>query len=296
MRRMIGAALAMMVLLACGCGSSAAVDEGSIASSATSTPAPPATPPQTQPPATSGGGEPQIHYQIWLQRGAMLWPVTRSGPQTVAVGRAAMQALLAGPTRLERRHGVGTVIPAGTALLGLTLSRGTATVDLSSAYQSGGGTLSMTVRLAQVVYTLTQFSTVKRVDFALDGRPVTVFSNEGIVLDKPQTRSDYESVLPVIAVASPGFGQTLSSPVTVSGLANVFEANVSVELLDAGGALLTKGVTTATCGTGCWGSYSLRLTYTVSTRQRGTLVVHDDDAAGMGSYPHEVRIPVVLTP
>jgi hypothetical protein len=100
----------------------------------------------------------------------------------------------------------------------------------------------------------------------------------------------------VIAVASPGFGQTLNSPVTVSGLANVFEANVSVELLDASGALLTKGVTTATCGTGCWGSYSLRLSYTVSARQRGTLVVHDDDAAGTGSYPHELRIPVVLTP
>jgi germination protein M len=233
---------------------------------------------------------------VWLQRGARLWPVTRSGPRTVAVGRAAMQALLAGPTRQERRHGVGTVIPAGTTLLGLTLDHGTATVDLSSDYQAGGGALSMTVRLAQVVYTLTQFPTVKRVDFALDGRPVTVFSNEGIVLDRPQTRSDYESVLPVIAVASPGFGQTLHSPVTVSGLANVFEANVSVELLDAHGTLLTKGVTTATCGTGCWGSYSLRLSYSVATRQQGTLVVHDDDAAGMGSYPHELRIPVVLTP
>jgi germination protein M len=294
MRRVVGAALAMVMLLACGCGSSAAVDEGTIASSATSTPSQPASQPQNQPPPATGG--PQIHYQVWLQRGARLWPVTRSGPRTVAVGRAAMQALLAGPTRQERRHGVGTVIPAGTTLLGLTLDHGTATVDLSSDYQAGGGALSMTVRLAQVVYTLTQFPTVKRVDFALDGRPVTVFSNEGIVLDRPQTRSDYESVLPVIAVASPGFGQTLHSPVTVSGLANVFEANVSVELLDAHGTLLTKGVTTATCGTGCWGSYSLRLSYSVATRQQGTLVVHDDDAAGMGSYPHELRIPVVLTP
>src|SRR2546428_4196 len=64
-----------------------------------------------------------------------------------------------------------------------------------------------------------------------DGEPVTVFSGEGIVLDRPQTRHDYEDLLPVIAVAAPGFDQEVASPVKVSGLANVFEANVSVEVL-----------------------------------------------------------------
>jgi N-acetylneuraminic acid mutarotase len=52
----------------------------------------------------------------------------------------------------------------------------------------------MQMRLGQVVYTLTQFQTVKRVRFALDGAPVNVFSSEGIVLDHPVGRSDYQNL------------------------------------------------------------------------------------------------------
>jgi hypothetical protein len=36
--------------------------------------------------------------------------------------------------------------------------------------------------------------------------------------------------------------------------------------------------------------------YKVDHEQPGTIVVHDDDAAGTGTPPHQVRIPVVLTP
>jgi germination protein M len=276
-----------LVLIASACGSGAPVVEGTVSDIVSS--------PGTSTPPSTGGG-PTITYQVWFQRGETLWPVMRTGPRTRAVGAAAMTALLAGPTPTERSHGVGSIVPRDTRLLGLSVARGTATVDLSSEYQSGGGSLSVTMRLAQVVYTLTQFSTVRRVAFELDGRPVTVFSGEGLVLDRPQTRRDYRNLLPVIAVASPGFGQQVRSPVTVSGLANVFEANVSVEILDAGGRVLAKDFTTASCGTGCWGTYSLDLAYHVGERQRGTVVVHDDDAAGTGTYPHEERIPVVLMP
>jgi hypothetical protein len=34
----------------------------------------------------------------------------------------------------------------------------------------------------------------------------------------------------------------------------------------------------------------------VSREQRGTIVVHDDDAAGTGTPPHVARVPVVLVP
>ena len=86
------------------------------------------------------------------------------------------------------------------------------------------------------------------------------------------------------------------APVTVTGLSNVFEANVTVELLDAAGKVIAQDFTTATCGTGCWGSYELQLPFTVSSRQQGTVVVHDDDAEGSGTPPHEERIPVILLP
>ena len=71
-----------------------------------------------------------------------------------------MEDLLAGPNPLEARAGVTTVIPAGTRLLGLTISKGVATVDLSSEFESGGGSASMFARLAQVACTLDQFPTL----------------------------------------------------------------------------------------------------------------------------------------
>jgi hypothetical protein len=281
-----------LALLAAGCGSSGAVGEGHV-SDLVSTPT---TGAGTTTLVSDGAGAAQMPLRIWLTSGETVWPVTRMVPKTDGVGTAAMNAMLSGATQTEASNGIGSTVPADTHLLGLSISGGTATVDLSNEYEAGGGTLSMTMRLAQVVFTLTEFPTVKRVAFELDGKAVTVFSGEGIILDRPQTRKDYEGMTPIIAVATPGYGEIVSSPAKVSGIANVFEANVSVEILDANGKLLAKDFTTATCGTGCWGGYTLDLAYQVSSRQKGTIVVHDDDAEGSGTYPHEVRIPVVLTP
>ena len=281
-----------LALLAAGCGSSGAVGEGHV-SDLVSTPT---TGTATTTLVGDGAGTAQMPLRVWLTSGEKVWPVTRMVPKTDGVGTAAMNAMLSGPTQTEATNGIGSTVPADTHLLGLSISGGTATVDLSNEYEAGGGTLSMTMRLAQVVFTLTEFPTVKRVAFELDGKAVTVFSGEGIILDRPQTRKDYEGMTPIIAVATPGYGEIVSSPAKVSGIANVFEANVSVEILDANGKLLAKDFTTATCGTGCWGDYTLDLPYQVSSRQKGTIVVHDDDAEGSGTYPHEVRIPVVLTP
>jgi germination protein M len=306
MRRLAMASM-MLAALTVGCGSGGAQGEGKVTDVVTppaspgTTTAPVAT---TSPTASTSPTTPTtttptagtMTFQVWLVRRESLWPVMRTAPKSPAVATAAVNALIAGPTDRERRYGIGSIVPMGTKLLGISIANSTATVDLSSEYASGGGSLSMTLRLAEVVYTVTQFPTVTRVAFQLDGKPVTVFSGEGLVLDRPQTRADYRDALPVIAVETPGFVQTAPSPIDVRGLANVFEANVTVELLDASGHVLARTVTLASCGTGCWGTFTAKLPYHVSQRQHGTVVVHDDDAAGTGTYPHEVRIPVLLTP
>jgi hypothetical protein len=125
---------------------------------------------------------------------------------------------------------------------------------------------------------------------------VNVFSGEGIVLDHPVGRKDYEDLLPVIAVDEPAAGARVSSPVQVSGSANVFEANVTVKVLDANGNVVGKTFTMATCGTGCRGTYAVPVTFKIDREQPGTIVVSDDDAAGTGTPPHQVRIEVVLVP
>jgi hypothetical protein len=123
-----------------------------------------------------------------------------------------------------------------------------------------------------------------------------VLGGEGIVIDHPLTCRDYRDLLPAVLVTSPAIGQAVSNPVTVSGSANVFEANVTVEVADSSGRLVGSKFTTATCGSGCRGTFTVTVPYEVRAAQRGEIVIHDDDAAGAGHPPHEVRIPVVLEP
>ena len=293
-------------LAAAGCGQEEAVPVGAVSTEIPANQTVTSSETQTMPPPTETGSGTStdsgsdaasgVLYQVWLVRGESLFVTWRERAGTRRVGTAAMEDLLAGPTPLEARAGVTTVIPAGTRLLGLTVSKGVATVDLSSEFESGGGSASMFARLAQVACTLDQFPTVRGVSFELDGQPVDVFSGEGIVLDHPVRCRDYQDLLPVILVEHPSIGQRVESGITVSGSANVFEANVTVRVLDAGGTELSRGFTTATCGTGCRGTFSMDVDFEVTHEQAGTIVIADDDAAGTGTPPHEVRIPVTLMP
>ena len=156
-----------------------------------------------------------------------LVPVLRTVPKSPATATAAMKALLAGPSAKERSAGlpIKTLLPAGTKLLGIEISGGLATVDLSAEFASLSpddasdlGSYSLHGRLAQVVYTLTQFTTVDRVNFKLDGKRVKVMfgmadpdgSSEAIVLDKPVTRATYrDHYLPVVFVDRPAWGAAL---------------------------------------------------------------------------------------
>jgi len=227
---------------------------------------------------------------------AGLVPVLRIVPKTAAVGTAAMNALLKGPDpAVARESTMTTAIPDGTRLVGLAIKSGVATVDLSTEFDSGGGSASLNDRLAQVVYTLTQFSTVRSVVFQIEGRTVTVFGSEGIVLDGPVGRADYTAQLPAIFVDRPAFGAALSNPGEVSGNANVFEAAFRVAILDGSGASIVDQQAMATCGTGCRGTFDVSLHYTVAKAQWGTLRVYDRSAKD--GTPQDTRdYPVWLTP
>jgi hypothetical protein len=132
---------------------------------------------------------------VYLLRGERLAPSAR--PVSVpAVASSSLRALLGGPTRAERAAGLATAIPAGTRLRSVRIDDGTATVDLSGRFASGGGSLSMAARLAQVTYTLTQFPSVRRVVYRLDGKRITALGGEGLDVSRPQTRALYETARP----------------------------------------------------------------------------------------------------
>jgi hypothetical protein len=220
-----------------------------------------------------------------------LVPTLQVVPETQAVARAAMEELLAG----NLAEGVSSAIPSGTRLLGLSIRDGIATVDLSQEFETGGGSASSFYRLGQVVYTLTQFSTVGAVLFQVEGRTVTTFGPEGIVLDGPQARADFEDLLPSVFVDRPAFGAAIGNPARVAGNANVFEASFMITILDGSGRVLAEGPAMATCGTGCRGTFDATVPYSVGSAQWGTLRVWVSSARD--GLPEDVReYPVWLTP
>jgi len=221
--------------------------------------------------------------------------VLREVPKSTTPATAAINALLSGPSADERGHQITSAMPDGSKLLGLTIKNGLATINLSSEFESAGGSASIHNRLGQVVYTLTQFSTVHSVAFQIEGRTVSVFGVEGVALDGPVGRADYLDQLPAIFVDRPAFGAAIGNPARVAGSADVFEAAFRVTILDGGGRTLVDQQVMATCGSGCRGTFDVTLGYDVPKAQWGTLRAWDGSAKD--GTPENVReYPVWLTP
>jgi germination protein M len=264
---------ATFVALVAACG-----DGGSSPASATPTPSATAAPSPSATPTDPGSPAPTAEPtpgQISLKAYFLLFgnvdgptplvPVHREVDRTVAVARAAMEQLLAGPTEDERAHDlrvgtIGTQIPEGTRLLGLDVADGIATVDLSGEFASGDidgdERESWATRLAQVTFTLTQFPTVESVRFLVDGKPgKAIEGHEGSPIDLA-TRSAYTDQLPGIFIDEPAWGGALADPLIISGIAQVssagpphFEAVLAVRTTDE---ILAQQTVRADCDAGCW--------------------------------------------
>jgi hypothetical protein len=193
----------------------------------------------------------------------------------------------------EKAAGLVTMIPTGTKLRGVRISGTVATVDLSAAFASGGGSLSMTDRLAQVVYTATQFSGVHAVSLQLDGKPIKVLGGEGIIVDHPRTRKSCEGETPAILIDEPPWRGTLRAGHAVSGTADVFEAMFRIEIRDSSGALVFSKSVKATSGTGTRGTWSITPTLTGAVGGVGSIRVYEPSAKD-GSPVHVVKVPVTI--
>jgi spore germination protein GerM len=233
-----------------------------------------------------------VSFEVWFAQGRRLAPAVATVEATPRVGSAALETLLAGPPEGGE---LTTEIPEDTRVNSLDIERGTATVDLSSSFESGSGVPSMGMRLGQLTFTLTQFPTVKRVALELDGEPVDTFSNAGLVIEKPLKRTDFEDISPAIVVSRPLTESEVSSPVMISGTANVFEANVSIRVVTAGGDVLAKTFTTATCGTGCRGTFSKRVEVDVEEPTEATIEVYEESAE-TGRPVNKIEVPVTILP
>lgn len=235
-------------------------------------------PTSTIPPSSTTQPAARTSLMVYFLRSGKIDVAHRTVAATIRLATVAMTELLAGPSGDDQAAGLATAVPMGTRLLGINIASGVATVDLSGTFASGGGSLSMTGRLAQVTYTLTQFPTVRGVVFHLDGRSVTAFGGEGIVLDHPATRADFESLTPAILLEYPGRGWAVQSPLRIAGTANVFEAQFQAEISDSNGRIVAQQTIHATSGTGARGTFDTSISFPASASGPATVTVFDTSA------------------
>jgi hypothetical protein len=297
MKRLIAMA-ATLAALTTACAESGAQPLGPAPSNESHSPSPSSsTSPTSSPTSPSPSPSPvptrSMTYEVWFNYDGYLFLSHRTEPFVPAVGSVSVEAVLAGPSNAESAAEVNSAIAPGTDLLSLLIDHGVATVNLSEAFTSEETPAIAVGSLSQIVYTLTQFDSIDGVRFEVNGTPLTNFG--GYELDGAQRRASFADQLPAILVQSPRIGQRVSSPVTISGSADVFEAVVSIAILDEHGRTVASAFTMATCGTGCRGSYTTDVRYDVGTQQPGTIRVYEVSAKD-GSPMHVVEIPVVLTP
>lgn len=225
------------------------------------------------------------HFTLYYLDGEYLRATPTLSPDAAPTPAEVVEALLA------NEAGHPSEIPSGTRLARVVVADGTATVDLTRRFGTGGGSASMQARVAQVVYTLTQWRWIRRVTFELDGAPVEAIGGEGVPA-RDVTRGDLTNVLPPIFIDPPL--ETATSPLSVSGSASVYEGTVSFRL-EANGVTIASGFTTATEGGPRRGDFAAKLAFDVEEPTDATLVAFEE-SANDGSETKVSRAPVRLCP
>ncbi len=103
-----------------------------------------------------------------------------------------------------------------------------------------------------------------------------------------------------IVVESPEPGATVSSPVTISGTASVFEGTVQLRILNADGEEIARSFATASAGAPERGAFSEEVEFTVDEAQEGVVEAFEQNVASPEESsehePFKVEVPVELEP
>lgn len=139
------------------------------------------------------------------------------------------------------------------------------TADMNEAFLTGaGGLLADVTMLNQLIYTITSGEgTDAGVLFTVNGEPVTAFGSEGLGLTEPVYRDTFQDELAPIFLTEPLL--ELGPSYQVTGMANVFEAMLAIQVLDGSGEVVHEEPVMATCGSGCWGSFTVEIDPTLIT-------------------------------
>ena len=189
--------------------------------------------------------------------------------------------------------GLNTAVPANVVVEATRVEGDVIIAEMSEAFLDGAaspGLLSDFTMLNQLIYTLTHDTPNRSVQFNVGGEPVSIFGSEGIELTSPVDRADFLEWAHVINVTTPIMRQE-DGGYSVEGIANVFEATVSIAVLDGAGEVTHEEFVTASCGTGCWGEFELVLDPELITPGESSIRLFQHSAED-GSVVDAITIPV----
>ncbi len=250
------------------------------------------------------------------RRGPLIRPyrgVVTVEPADRRVATAALELLLAGPGDDVLEEGSISAIPEGISVVSADLGDdGTVRVELSgdllgadvtgeladrlttpAAGQDGSAEDRVRrLRLAQIVFTMTQFETITAVNLVVDGEPVAVTDFLGNAIEGPVTRDAFEDVTPLILIEQPLPGETIEAKFTVSGTANTFEASLFLRLTTEDGEVLLDEPIQATSGSGTRGTFEASLMVPGGTSTGPVTLLGYEASARDGSEVNLFEVPL----
>lgn len=106
---------------------------------------------------------------------------------------ATLAALLQGPTTAEVNQELISLISPQTRINSVYIKGNTAYIDFNEAFRFNSlGKEGMIAELKQVVYTATEFPTVKAVQILVEGEVTKFLGPEGVAIDKPLGRDSFQ--------------------------------------------------------------------------------------------------------
>jgi spore germination protein GerM len=116
--------------------------------------------------------------------------VTRSVPYTDSPLKEVVLSLLKGQTPAEINQGLLTSIPKNTILRNIYIKNNIAYLDFSVEFSINSlGREGLKAQLEQLIYTVTEFTNIKSVQFLIEGKVHQNLSSEGLYIGEPLSRS-----------------------------------------------------------------------------------------------------------
>jgi hypothetical protein len=128
---------------------------------------------------TQTGGARTQRVTVYFIRGKKLAPIVRTGPTSSQGAELVMRLLLDGPTADEKANGLSTAISENTELLSVKIDSGVANVNLSQQFERAADQDTQELRLAQVVFSLSELADVNSVHFFFEGESQPVLDESG---------------------------------------------------------------------------------------------------------------------